>query len=449
MFSRLLGPESLLVISFAALILAGATALSLPMAHGARATPFVDALFTSTSAVCVTGLTTMDTARDFSRTGQAIILTLIQLGGLGIMTFAALIYSVFRGRMSLRSSAALQDTFFQGVLRGGLNNALWRIVLLTLVIESLGAGLIYAGMRSGPDPDAPFFHAMFLAISAYCNAGFSVYSDNVITLSSSHLVMWAIMALITLGGLGYTVLFETIARLRDALLSRRSGAVRWSLNSRVVGQVSLALVVVGAVAIALTGLGSEEMPLSERLFHSLFQSVSARTAGFNSVDLAVAPTVTLMVILPLMFIGGSPGSCAGGIKTTSFAVLVARGVARVRGSEEVFLLDRRVPFDVAQRAAMVFALAIAWNALGIFLLVVTEEVGTKMRMEHIIFEQISAFGTVGLSAGVTPQLSTFGKLWIIATMFLGRVGPLTLALAVVRQSRRPIYSYAEERVMVG
>lgn len=449
MFSRILSPESLLAISFAALIAAGAMALSLPVCHGQRSVPLIDALFTSTSAVCVTGLTTMDTAKDFSFVGQSVILVLIQCGGLGIMTFAALIFAIFGRRMSLRSHAALSDTFFQGDLRGGLHRALWRIVISTLLIELIGAGLIYAGMRLGADPDAPPFHAIFLAISAFCNAGFSIYSDNVMSLSKSSIVMWTVMALVVTGGLGYTVLFEVGARFQDFLRRAQNGSVRWSLNSRVVGQVSAALIITGALAIALLGLTPSETTLSQRLFHGLFLSVSARTAGFNSVDMSLVPTATLMVVIPLMFIGGSPGSCAGGVKTTSFAVLVARGLARLRGADEIVLLDRRLPFEVSQRAAMIFGMAVAWNAVGVFLLVITENVGVSTRLEHVVFEQISAFGTVGLSAGVTPTLSTAGKLWIIATMFLGRVGPLTLALSVIRQQSRPIYRHAQEAVMVG
>jgi trk system potassium uptake protein TrkH len=185
------------------------------------------------------------------------------------------------------------------------------------------------------------------------------------------------------------------------------------------------------------------------LLDALFQSVSSRTAGFNTVDIAALSVPSLMILVPLMFIGGSPGSCAGGIKTTSLCVWLARVRARLSGQRDVALWDRRVPQDVVRRAALVAALAVLWNSMGVMVLAMSENVGSGIRFEQIIFEQVSAFGTVGLSTGITSGLSAVGKLWIVASMFAGRLGPLTVALAVLQAQRSPRVAYPEERVLIG
>ncbi len=440
----------MLVSTFGGLIAVGTVLLSLPVSQADAPIGLLDALFTATSAVCVTGLITHDTATEFSRTGQTVILVLIQLGGLGLMTFGALAFQVFRRRVSFQSHAAVQDLFFQSELRGNLRAALRQIIGLTLVFELLGTLLLWLGMRSVPGAGGGWFEASFLAVSAFCNAGFSVYSDSVMSLRDSPLVMWTIMALIVLGGLGYTVLIEIRQRLWRRLRGQRGRVVVWSLHSRVVLWMSAVLVVLGMVSLLLTGLTPTEDGLGRRALHALFQSITARTAGFNSVDIAALPLASLLVLVPLMFIGGSPGSCAGGIKTTSICVWLARVRARTTGQRDVTLGKRRLPQDVVRRAALVFALAALWNLVGIMLLVISENVGAgQWQLQDVIFEQVSAFGTVGLSTGVTPTLSTVGKLWIILSMFVGRLGPLTVALLVLQEQTAPVLRYPEERVMIG
>jgi trk system potassium uptake protein TrkH len=439
----------LLVATFAGLALAGTIVLRLGVCQTTGEVGLLDALFTATSAVCVAGLTTHDTATAFSRTGQVVILLLIQLGGLGVMTFGALAFELLRRRVSFRSRAAVQDLLFQGESRGKLRTALHRIVLITFGFEVLGALLLYAALAGGPAPRGGLFEAVFLAISAFCNAGFSVYSDSVIGLRNAPGLLWTLMALIVAGGLGYTVLFETLQRGWRRLRGRRGSPVRWSLNSRIAIRASAALIVLGTLGLLLSGLTPREQTFGSRATHALFQSVTARTAGFHSVDVAALSVPALIVLLPLMFIGGSPGSCAGGIKTTSFCVWLARVRARVAGREDVDLADRRVPHDVVRRAAMILALAAIWNLAGIMFLTVTEGVGGAVRLEQVIFEQVSAFATVGLTTGITPGLSVPGKLWIIASMFAGRLGPLTFALAVVGQEATPRFAYPHEGVMVG
>jgi trk system potassium uptake protein TrkH len=442
-------PEGLLVVTFAGLILLGTVVLSLPACRRGGEIGLLDALFTATSAVCVTGLITHDTATEFSRLGQTVILVLIQLGGLGVMTFGVLAYQLFHRRVSFQSQAALRDLFFRGQLRGDLRSALRRIVLLTFLFEGIGALLLHAGLRGGPQPKGGWFEAVFLAISGFCNAGFSVYSDNAISLRDSGLVVGTLMVLIVAGGLGYMVLLEVVVRAWRWVRRRREAPVTWSLNSKVVLWTSAMLITVGAVALLVTGVTPREQTAGSCALNALFQSVTARTAGFSTIEIGALPVPSLLVLVPLMFIGGSPGSCAGGIKTTSLCVWLARIRARLTGHPQVTFGRRRLPEDVVRRAAVVIGLAALWNLAGTALLSVSEPVGEQIGLEDVIFEQVSAFGTVGLSTGLTPQLSVLGKLWIIASMFAGRLGPLTIALVALRPHGPPPFTYPAERVMIG
>lgn len=445
----LLRPASLLVLTFAGLVLLGTLALSLPICQSRNDVGLLDALFTSTSAVCVTGLITVDTATAWTTAGQLVILGLIQVGGLGVMTFGALGFQLLGRRVSLQSQAVLEDVFFQGAVRGGMRWAIPRIVALTAVCELVGALLLYVAILRQDDLPGGFFAALFTSISAFCNAGFSVYSDSVTRLGDSVLGMGTLMALIIVGGLGYIVVLELLQRAGDAWRGRRSATVRWSLHTRMVLSTTAFLLIGGALALSITGVSPDVRGWFSTMGAALFQSVTARTAGFNSVDIGALPIPSLMILIPLMFIGGSPGSCAGGVKTTSLTVWLARVLARLRGEEDVTLFERRIPQDVVRRAALVLALGVLWNAAGVFLLATTEQFQSARQFEGIIFEQVSAFATVGLSTGLTPHLSVIGKLWIIASMFLGRVGPLTIALMVLapRQGRK--YRFPPERVMIG
>jgi len=439
----------MLVATFAGLILVGTALLRLPVSQAQDTAPLgiVDALFTATSAVCVTGLITRDTATDFSRTGQTIILILIQLGALGVMTFAALAFHAFGLRMSFGSQAVLQSMFFQDEARGRLRTALLQIVAMTFGLEAVGMLLLWPALRDAQVGGA--FEAMFLSISAFCNAGFSVYRNSLEHLSALPVVVWTVAGLAVVGGLGYMVLFEIARRLAYALRRRPQHPVNWSLHARVVLVSSAALVVLGALGLTATGLTASEDTPGARIEQAVFHSVTARTAGFSMLPVGDQPTPALMILIPLMFVGGSPGSCAGGIKTTSLVVWLSRVAARMAGRSDVAIGRRRIPQDVVRRAALVLALAALWNATGVFVLAVTEGAGRLVRLEDVMFEQVSAFATVGLSTGLTAHLTMAGKLWIIASMFVGRLGPLTIALAVIRQEIRPRYHYPCERVMIG
>ncbi len=442
------GAETLLAGTFLLLILFGTMLLSLPAAHSTGEVGFLDALFTATSAVCVTGLTVVDTGHDFSHFGQCVIMILIQLGGLGIMTFAALAAQLLGRRLSFRQQAMIGDTFFQSDAATSLRRDLGWIVGSTLLIEAAGAAFLYLGFRHGSHGHEPGFTAVFHSISAFCNAGFSLYSDNLTGLGRHPGLLLVFMVLIILGGLGHTVILEMARRSFRGWRRRRNGPISWSLNSRVVLRTSAALIVVGAALLAAFGGRPDGTSWAEWVLHATFQSVSARTAGFNTVSIASLPLASLLVLMLLMFVGGSPGSCAGGIKTTSAVVWTALLRARLKGRQDVTMLGRRLSDDVLSRAMVVVGLAILWNASGCLILALTERSQGDVALQHLVFEQVSAFGTVGLSTGITPQLSWMGKLWIILSMFVGRVGPLTAALAVLPMASAKI-RFPEERLMIG
>lgn len=441
-----LRPEGILVLSFAVLIAVGTVLLRLPMSQTGATVGWVDCLFISTSAVCVTGLASVDAPAAYSTFGMAVIAGLIQLGGLGIMTFAAAAFQLFRARVSVSSHAVLHETYFQPEARVRLRLAFRGILFATFFLEAVGALLIYLSL---PAKYGGWFNACFLAISAFCNAGFATYSSNLIAIRDYELAIWTIAGLIVVGGIGYTVIFETGYRFMTWLRRRKPTPLVWSLNAKVVIRVSAVLIFGGGLALAAARMGEAD-GWSGRLWHGLFQSISARTAGFNTLDLGKVSVTALLILIGLMFIGGSPGSCAGGIKTTSLAVGAASAYAGMVGHEHISLFGRRIPQDVLQRTGLVIGLAILWQTIGLLILVLTESVGSPgaPRLEEVLFEQVSAFNTVGLSTGVTLKLSTAGKLWITLSMFAGRLGPLTMALAVFKRPA-PRYQYPVERVMIG
>lgn len=440
----LISPARLLVLSFAGAILTGALLLWLPFSHHGNVGP-MEALFTATSAVCVTGLIVVDTGSEFTVFGQLVILLLIQTGGLGIMTFAAIAMKLGGARMSLTHQKALEDSIFQRNAAEEFSHMFPRILKMVAVIELAGFALLCMGLLKTEQSWSAVYSAFFHTISAFCNAGFSLYSDSLCRFNGNAVVVGTVMTLIVLGGLGHVVLRELQLEIRRmALREPLTYARRFSFHTRVVLIVSGVLILGGAVGLAIFGMGIN--PGTGLIGPALFQSITARTAGFNTVDIGRLTMPATLLIILLMFIGGSPGSCAGGIKTTSFAIWLARVRSALRGREEVSLLGRMIPPELVLRAVAVIGLAFMWNAVGI--LILSELLPTGAPLRDIVFEQMSAFGTVGLSTGLTPQLTAGCRLWIIATMFIGRLGPLTLVLSFLTE-KRPQQRYAEGRVMIG
>lgn len=462
-----LSPSLGLALSFVALIGAGTGLLLNPGATPALAPlSFVDALFTATSAACVTGLAVRDTGTGFTFFGQGVILGLIQIGGLGIMTFAAFFASAFGRGMSLRDQLMIRDVL-QADEIGRLPRVLAFILISTLTLETLGAGALYALDASAPLPGARLWSAAFHAISAFCNAGFGLYPESLGRFERAPAVLAVVAALIVLGGFGYIVLFDFYRGLGRAIAAMtgrgggaragrapggRAGAARpiLSLQSRLVLLVSSALVVAGAAVLLFYDWESKAyvgLDATDKVANAVFLSVSCRTAGFNVAPIAAFTAGSLFVMMALMFIGGSPGSTAGGIKTTTFAVLTARIIGLLRHREEIEVFGRTLP-----RRLIANAIGVAFIQFGMIFVVTCAVLYTdpQYRLQQTLFEVVSAFGTVGLSTGITPDLSAAGKLFISGAMFAGRIGPLTLILAMAEHAgTQPIYRYPEGKVMIG
>ncbi len=439
-------PESLVVGGFALVILVGSLLLLLPWARTGEDMDFVTALFTSTSAVCVTGLIVVDFPVYYSTFGQIIVLALIQVGGLGVMTGAAFIYRLLGRRLSLRSEAALHNSVFQRNAAAEFRLLFRRILLVTLVAELAGAIILAFGIVLSGAEGGSIFPALFQSVSAFNNAGFSTYSDSLIGFADQPLVLFTIMALIVLGGLGGIVLVELLECGRNLVRTRGRSGCHFGLHSRLVFIVSGVLILSGAGFLLATGTPTEAGAI-EKVGEALFQSVTARTAGFNTVAIGALPVASLVLLIALMFVGGSPASTAGGIKTTTLAIWLADVWSAVRKREEVVILKRAIPPDVVRRALLLINLAVLWNFVGVLLLLVLEK-ETEFALLDLLFEQISAFATVGLSTGVTPELSTASRLWIIVTMFVGRLGPLLLASWAFRAQPARVH-HATGRVLIG
>jgi trk system potassium uptake protein TrkH len=449
--SVLRDPSRMLVLGFAAAVLLGGALLALPVAHRGAPVGFIDALFTAASAVCVTGLTVVDTGSRYSGFGQAVILMLIQCGGVGITTLSTALLLLVGERASLASTEAVAGslTTRRGAAIGPL---LRRVLAWTLAIEATGAlVLLVQEIRRLPFGDA-LWHAVFHAVSAFCNAGFSLRPDNLVADRLNAGVVLPIALLIILGGLGFSVLTETVGWLRKPRAQRRP----LSLHSKLVFATSAVLLTMGALGFAvlerdnlLSGAG-----IRDRLLTSVFASVTARTAGFNTVPYDEVTAATLYLTILLMLIGGCPGSTAGGIKATTAGVMFATARARLLGRPTIHLFGRGVPAEAIGKATTVFTLAILTVIIGVILLAAFE-VGSHPHPERVhwsfglFFETVSALGTVGLSTGITPELTPAGKVVLILLMFVGRLGPLTIAVAISRRARPARLRYAEERVMIG
>ncbi len=438
-------PQALLGLSFAGMIVLGSVLLALPVSHTEGSLGFLDALFTATSAVCVTGLAVADTGKDFTLFGQAVILVLIQTGGLGLMTFAGLVAFLLGKRLSLSSQSALSDSFLQRDAATQFRKVFFRILALTLTIEGVGAILLFVALLPGHSIAHAAGSALFHSTSAFCNAGFSIYSDSLVSFRNDPWILSIIMALILLGGTGHIVLSELWSWARSRL--RREGKPL-SYHARLVLGFSASLLAFGFVVFLLGGLGTDKPGFLQHSLDALFQSVTARTAGFNTINMGTLPLGSLVFMVLLMFIGGSPGSCAGGVKTTTVAIWLGRLRSRLLGRSDTVMFGRTIPVDIVRRVSVLMGLGILWNVLGLFLLAAFESNSGQGHLEALFFEQVSAFGTVGLSTGITASLGVVGKSWIILTMFIGRLGPLTLALWFL-PTRNEAITYPDAKVMIG
>ncbi len=457
-------PTRTLIASFLVLILTGTGVLMLPRSASEENIGVVDALFTATSATCVTGLIVKDTGTDFSLMGQVVILALIQLGGLGIVVFGAVFALLLGQALSVREQVAMQDLLSARTL-GRIGNMITFIFFGTLLIEGIGVLGLHGMWKDAPGGMAniePWFCSIFHSISAFCNAGFSLFKGSFIEYNRSWPVYGVVCPLIILGGLGFGVLYDLanigadrVKRFFKKLFSKHyrfsmEAPKRVSLQSKIVLAVSAFMIVAGMFLIMLF----ERYTVGGDLSHNpgirgaFFQSVTARTAGFNTVDISGLSGSSKLVLILLMFIGGSPGSTAGGIKTVTLAVVIMTAVAALRKRWEVEMFKRSVRVTVVGRAITVTLLFIAVLFTATLALTITEDSNGFDLME-VGFEAASALGTVGLTTGITGSLTAAGKLIIIVVMLVGRLGPLTLLAALTFNLKPARYNYPAEAIIVG
>ena len=439
--------ESILALGFLAVILLGTVLLALPIAaKNGQSIGLFDSLFTSTSAVCVTGLVAADTGTTFSLFGQVVLLLLIQVGGLGFMVFATMIMVVLGRRISIKGRMLIRESMNASSL-SDLGSLTQMYLLLSLAIELIGAALLCVrfiplyGWKHG------IWMALFHSVSAFCNAGFDLSGNyaSLTAFSRDPLVLLTVAALIISGGLGFSVILETIRN--------RQGFRNLSLHTRMVLMATFILLIAGTVFYwivertnAETLAGCSE---GEKVLNAFFQSVTMRTAGFNSFNLSGFRDGSKLFSSLLMIIGASPASTGGGIKTTTIATLALLMLSVVRGESEVNVARRRLPDDILRRALAVAVLFLATLLTGTLIISLIEN--GRFPLEDILFEASSAMGTVGVSAIGTPNLSSASRAILLPMMFLGRVGPLTLAVAVSKRQGgiKTVSKYPEERIMIG
>ncbi|MFH1969579.1 MAG: potassium transporter TrkG [Verrucomicrobiota bacterium] len=435
-------------------IILGTVLLMVPLASwSGQWTDPLTALFMATSAMCVTGHTVVDPASYFSLLGQFVLLGLIQLGGLGFMTLATACLVLLGRRLSIQSELTLTASL-GGEEANQFRRLLYRTIVFAFVVEGMGALVLMIRLILGHGVTAgrAFYQGIFHAVSAFCNAGFSLYPDSLITVRDDKLFILTMGALIIMGGLGFLVIneFSVFKFWRHNRLTRG----RLSLHAKIVVLATVALIMAGWLVFALLEWDKTLAPLrvADKLNCALFQSITPRTAGFKVVDMAQTHTATRFVTMLLMFIGGSPGSAAGGIKTTTAMVLLFTMLAIIRGKRETIFKSRTISVRVVEEALSVFLLGIVVVGGLYGLLLVSEESAlavAQFTSEALLFETISAFGTVGLSTGIMPGLTVVGKLLIIMGMFIGRVGPLTMVLVVGLKDTRQLVRFPEEDVNIG
>lgn len=435
-------PPRILVCGFALIILLGASLLSMPFASASgERLPFIDALFTATSATCVTGLVVVDTGTYFSVAGQVILMCLFQLGGLGFMTMATLVALVLRKKISLRERLLLQEAMNQTSMEG-IVRLIRRVIVYSLLIELVGFTLFSIRFAFDMPLGKALFFGAFHAVSLFNNAGFDIFGGyrSLTLYVSDPVVNITAMMLIITGGLGFVV-------MSDLMEFRKNR--RLSLHSKVVLTMTGTLIAVGTIVIFVfefsntKTLGSLEW--GGKIWSSFFQSVTPRTAGANTLDYTALRQATVFFTIILMFIGASPGSTGGGIKTTTFTTLIGAVIAMIRGRDDIVLFRYRLGKDRIFKALTITMISLGLVIIVTMILSMTED----QAFIKLLFEATSAFGTVGLSVGVTPELTIVGKIVIALTMFAGRLGPLTLAYALGPRTEKELYRHPEGKITIG
>ncbi|MBS9395198.1 MAG: ATPase [Dolichospermum sp. LBC05a] len=443
-------------LGFVAVILLGAILLTMPFStgNGNWNDPIV-ALFTSTSAVCVTGLAVVDTGTEFSFLGQLFIALLAQIGGLGYMTTTTFLMLLIGRKFDLRQKVAIQQALDRPGMSGS-TQIIRSIIATTLLFELTGVFLLMIVFVPEKGWQEGTWLAIFHSVSAWNNAGFSLFKDNLIGYQSSPLVIITIGCLIIFGGIGYQVILDMYLWLRDSFtyqsnrIIKKTSCLIFSLDFKVATSTTLILLVLGTIAILFVEIRNDsvfgQLSLSDKILAAWFQSVSTRTAGFNSIDIGKMTNAGLFIMIALMFIGASPGGTGGGIKTTTLRVLTSCTNAILQGKEEVLLYNRKIAISLILKAVGVVFGSLATVIVATVLISITDP---KLAFIQILFEVVSAFGTVGLSTGITGTVSIAAKLILILTMYIGRVGVLLLMSSILGDPRPTRIHYPEENLLVG
>ncbi|MBW4622907.1 MAG: TrkH family potassium uptake protein [Cyanosarcina radialis HA8281-LM2] len=436
-------------LGFFAVIAVGAFLLMLPIStnDGSWSNP-VTALFTSTSAVCVTGLSVVDVGKFYSFWGQLFLVLLVQIGGLGYMTATTFLLLLLGRKFGLRDKIAIQQSLDQSGL-AGVVQLVRSIIATTAIFELTGVFVLLLVFIPQHGWNYGLWLAIFHSVNSFNNAGFSLFSDSLIGYVKSVPVNLVVTLLIIFGGIGYEVIMEMFLAVRDRL-NRTRRKIVFSLHFKVVTTTTIFLLILGTIAFLLTEFSNADtfgsLSYSEKVMAAWFQSVTPRTAGFNTIDIGKMTDAGLFITIALMFIGASPGSTGGGIKTTTFRVLYSCTKAVLQGKDEVSCYQRRVPYSLILKTIGVVFGSLMLVIIATVLISLSDQ---QFEFLQVLFEVMSAFATVGLSTGITPKLSTFAELVIIATMYLGRVGVLLLISAVLGDPKHSVVHYPEENLYVG
>lgn len=436
-------PVQFLLIGFVIVIIIGSILLSLPFSSATgTGTPFIDALFTATSAVTTTGLIVVDTGSYFSHIGEVITLILFQIGGLGYMIFAALLVISLRGRISFHTRMLLRESL---VRQDSVDIVTFSkaIILLTLFWEILGAVFLTLHWMQFMPITQALYAALYHSVSAFCTAGFSLFSDS---LSSYGYSVWfnvGIDIICIAGGIGFFVLYDVY----DSITKRKKENLQMmSTHTKFTILLSAIIMTLGTVALFLLENGGISVPLKERTLDSLFQAISASTTtGFNTIDIGAMNQSSLFIMILLMFVGAAPGGTGGGIKITTFGLLLLIVISILSGKKEVNIFKRRISYETIKNTFNIFIIAILWISIALTILCITE----KESLLKLLFEEVSAFGTVGLSTGITPSLSTIGKVVICISMLIGRIGPLAIGYSILGKPQSQSFKYPKADILVG
>jgi trk system potassium uptake protein TrkH len=441
-----LSSVQVLALGFGLLIFSGGALLTLPVFSREQTfTPFIDALFTATSAVCVTGLTTVNTALHWNEYGQLLIMLLIEIGGLGFMTMPVMLYFILRKKITLRTRIVLREALNLEEMSGTFRLMMY-VVKLAGVIQFIGALLLSFAFVPEFGWKKGIFYSIFHSISSFCNAGFDLLGDSLTPYQTRPYVMIVIAVLIISGGLGFIV-WQDVLRFK-----RRQ---KFSLHTKIALITTASLLLGGFLLFSITEQLASNLTsgtdLFDRVINTFFMAVTPRTAGYYSIDYGQMTNAGLIVTIFLMYVGGTSGSTAGGLKTTTIGVLVIQIVSILKGRTRAEFQGRTIRSTTVFRALTLFFMTLTLCVLSIMLLTITENIPESAGIEYVAFEVFSAFGTVGLTMGLTPELTVIGKIVIMLLMYIGRVGIYTVGFSLMtkNQKQQANYKYPDESVMIG